>query len=808
MCHIVFELALHRQSDFLVEKSNCTRFRSGSISQKRYRSNSITTIIAFPNSSIDLYSATTLTTPVVRIPRCMRLIAATGDYPNLAKNDRIFSNPKFNPIRSRMLQYLKDYQEIQQLQLQQGQQGLKRIQQDLCISPLSISIDGDIESEMYLNRELRKVTGSTIVEPREINRLLQTQHPNSPPTIAHKPEITQHNPSPHVPTLKKAFPPYFSSAFSYPYPSSSLSTSSTSSSTHLAPIAPYSKISSESSRDVLQTVLPEQQHEHGVTSTLTKDTNNDIYDMLDEEEHLDPSKTLGPLKNLDFWKRAKNRKNGFERRKSQEDDSTVGIDCTTPVILERRLSHKPHFPINGGTGLFPEIHIDSNGLKGRRMSVQELGSPKEFIVADDLPKNSVFHIPIPNLKEHDYDRHAYESLGRLMSTESDTEDEWYLERPHLPTITSTIRPSPATKAQQYTQLLVKLSKVSAKSHHFYWTPPDCDLNMNGVELANADSGDFNTWKGAWAGYNETQSIASAANATVGPRKTFPCVELLRRVSLTDRKRTDSGYTSSSTNSLTSPVSYDEAETQSNIKDDIEILKPAPTTVETTKPTSTFDILSFAKSYNNSSVPSATTHEQDSKVECRVPSITSSDTQDLISEARLSTMSSSPTLRPNSSSIPPSSWSSSTSGAFGTPHSSPVSQPSAGVVVGPSDKNSGDNSNVVATCDSCLRKFRLDDKAPETDGAREIVKSALLARKKLGKWYSRVKVFFGSSKEKSIEEETRKLKKYRQKIKSLNEKMDLTMEEMIRLQEKHQHKMKALSERMDDLSKSQEQPSSK
>ncbi|KAF9199169.1 hypothetical protein BGZ49_010758, partial [Haplosporangium sp. Z 27] len=792
MCHIVFELALHRQSDVLVEKSNCTRFRSGSISQKRYRSNSITTIIAFPNSSIDLYSATTLTTPVVRIPRCMRLIAATGDYPNLAKNDRIFSNPKFNPIRSRMLQYLKDYQEIQQLQLQQGQQGLKRIQQvhlnlkvlqqrlkdgrkknlmqsklreydnirvrrngqiipsiptlsitttsttttnntttskfmkntshnlilsqDLCISPLSLSIDGDIESEMYLNRELRKVTGSTIVEPREINRLLQTQHPNSPPIIAHKPEITQHNPSPHVPTLKKAFPPYFSSAFSYPYPSSSLSTSSTSSSTHLAPIAPYSKISSESSRGVLQTVLPEQQHEHGVTSTLTKDTNNDIYDMLDEEEHLDPSKTLGPLKNLDFWKRAKNRKNGFERRKSQEDDSTVGIDCTTPVILERRLSHKPHFPINGGTGLFPEIHIDSNGLKGRRMSVQELGSPKEFIVADDLPKSSVFHIPIPNLKEHDYDRHAYESLGRLMSTESDTEDEWYLERPHLPTITSTIRPSPATKAQQYTQLLVKLSKVSAKSHHFYWTPPDCDLNMNGVELANADSGDFNTWKGAWAGYNETQSIASAANATVGPRKTFPCVELLRRVSLTDRKRTDSGYTSSSTNSLTSPVSYDEAETQSDIKDDIEILKPAPTTVETTKPTSTFDILSFAKSYNNSSIPSATINEQDNKIECRVPSITSSDTQDLISEARLSTMSSSPTLRPNSTSVPPSSWSSSTSGAFGTPHSSPVSQPSAGVVVGPSDKNSGDNSNVVATCDSCLRKFRLDDKAPETDGA--------------------------------------------------------------------------------------------
>ncbi|KAF9350564.1 hypothetical protein BGX26_011280 [Mortierella sp. AD094] len=595
---------------------------------------------------------------------------------------------------------------------------------------------------------------------------------------------------------------------------------------------------------------------------------------------------LNQLRSMDFLKRAKHRKWDGERRKSQDlkkvefhrtastrEHAQTLADRMESVTLEQRSLHSSHSPAHSGVELSamhdeshqeciatlanqtvlatlfkarPSQESDTGENEKIPAPLNELNSTREPLSDNNLTMNSVFHIPIPYLKEQEYSECVRETLERLLSSQTDSEGV-DSSAGLLPPSTS-VDPDGSladqkAKVQQFIQLLAVLSKVSAKSHHFYWTPPGCDLNMDGIDLSNVESSDSNLNNGMWAEGSEIQLMMAASRAAVDARRhsLYTKRNEIKIPSVAEwmlRERKDSGYTTSSSSptsasssTFPSPLSQSHnLTTMSDGDDNTKILKQALAVMEEKKTNSTFDILAFAEAYNTAhdtlvqspiastfdgswdehdfesvdslehgdsfnSDPCSSSHMTGSLS----PSIGHSDPRDWVSESGQSSMSS-PTLRPATPPMLVSSWSSSMSEYSDTPPYSPVYQHSGGFVPGSNNSDSSlDNTYVFVTCDRCMQEHCLEGGVSGTLDAHQHLNCAKLARKRIQGWYSRVKVFFGigvAGRLKRIEAEKRKQKKYKHKMKELNEKMDLAMGQMIQLQEEHEKYLRAIGERAD------------
>ncbi|KAF9385796.1 RWD domain-containing protein 1 [Mortierella sp. AD011] len=689
-----------------------------------------------------------------------------------------------------------------------------------------------------------------------------------------------------------------------PYSSSPFSSSSSPTVYHVANVRHAALL--ETPRGIHQPILKERNHQPGFAHTKGKgddgagihhSTCNDTKGIR-TVEGLDPAKVrmLNHLRSMDFLKRAKHPKWDGERRKSYDSKiefhrvvstrrrARTLTDHMESATLEQRSRRNSHNPVHNGVGLpvahdeSPQERIatltnktvvatlfkahssqknDTSESKRIPSPLYELNSRRKSLGDNNLATNSILHIPVPYFKEQEYSRRVRETLGLLLSSRTSSEGATQcLNGSHsasgsniglFPSSTS-VHPDGSladqkTKVQQFIHALAVLSKISAKSHYFYWMPPYCDLNMDGIDLNSVESSHSDPNNRMWAEGSEIQLMMAAGKAAVDARKSAPYTDRskVKVPSVAEwmlRERKDSGYTTLSSSPTTpssstfpSPLSQSHNPTTFGGCDDGAMtLRQTLVVMEEKKTNSTFDILTFAKAYNTAhdtlvQSPVASTvddpwDENDFEVadslehgdsfnseqysssymtESYSPSVGYSDLRDWISESEKSVMSSS-TIQLATPPMRGSPWSSSMSVYGDTPPYSPVSQHSVGFIPGANNSDTSlDDTYVFVTCDHCIQEFYLEGAASSTLGAHHHLNCVKLVRKKIQGWYSRMKVFLGigvAGRLKRIEAEKRKQKKYRLKMVELNKKMDLAMAQMIQLQEEHERSLRAVDERTD------------
>ncbi|KAF9100808.1 hypothetical protein BGX27_000238, partial [Mortierella sp. AM989] len=492
---------------------------------------------------------------------------------------------------------------------------------------------------------------------------------------------------------------------------------------------------------------------------------------------------LNQLKNLNIWKRVKSLGKD-EKSKKKKNQATIH---PTRSNAEMPTTHAEKYPesTSNQADQNDELHdSEEEQEEEREEEGQEEEEEEDYDYDEDDYEDDYYFLPDNHFSPDNHyfpdnhfssDNHFVTNSMYNVPTPSYLEEQDYREQLMHQSFSATKSIERMTM-QQSIQFLLNLSNVSAKSHRFYWTPPDCDLNMDGIDLNNSHSLDSHlrngddggggssggssggsgsdSGSGVWADINEVQLITAAARNAVQARRRSSLaatrIEILEKsnvVEKTESEQRDSGYSSSSSSSSLSsssglPTALALTTASNDFKDDTMAATTTTTGTGSTEVKMTFDILSYAKAYNASSDQQVTATMASTFNISREEEEEEDFTDYIELESEESTTSSSPTTRSLSLPTLRSSLYSTTSEPHMIPPISPISQHNTTLASGPISKssNNNDNANMFVTCDRCLHKISVEGAMPGNVEDPEEMDSETTTsyQKRLQNWCSRVK----------------------------------------------------------------------